>query len=442
MSASVPQSPTVSTAGFPALTATARELYAACLSEGRPPVDAAPEALERLVLLGLLIEDEGGTGGLVPVEPRLAEARLGASWRTAALQLLEQAGDLSEALAPLISAYQENAVPSGESELLVQLQGKALISACVDDAVSRCTQELLTAQPGGGRAATTLETVRGNVAAALSRGVSVRTLYQHTAWHAGPTREFVEEMTRLGAQVRTLDEFFERLIIVDRRTAFLPAAPDRSKAVMVQEPAVVGFLADIFDRNWQRATEFTGLRSPERSVEITGSLQELIVRGLIEGESDPVIAKRIGLSQRSYASHLARMKEELGVDTRFQLGYRLAKSGAALAAPKATAVSRANSSGRSSMMLCPAPATGRNRTPAAVSSPGRAGTSPCSPYSRVRGTDVPSSISRMVGRVAAARRTALRCRASGSASRMVTAQPGSTRARVSVNPPSRNSASE
>ncbi|MBV2353713.1 LuxR family transcriptional regulator [Streptomyces sp. J2-1] len=279
--------------------------------------------------LGMLVESEDEPGRLVPVNPRLAEARLGVTWRTAALQLLEQAGDLSEALAPLISEFQESTAPIKDSDPLVHLRGKALISACVDDAVSRCTRELITAQPGGGRPATTLSAVSASVRAALFRGVSVRTLYQHTAWHAGPTRDFVEEMTRLGARVRTLDEFFERLIIVDRRTAFLPASPDRSTAVMVQDPAVVGFLADVFDRNWQRATEFTGRRTPERSVEITGQLQQQIVRGLIGGESDAAIAKRIGLSQRSYASHLARMKEELGVDTRFQLGYTLAKSGAA-----------------------------------------------------------------------------------------------------------------
>ncbi|ELS54481.1 hypothetical protein [Streptomyces viridochromogenes] len=314
--------------GFPALTASARELYAACLRGGRPPRDAPPDVLDRLVALGLLVESKTEPDRLVPVDPKLAEARLGATWRTAALQLLEQAGDLSEALAPLIAEFQGNTTPVVEGDSVAYLQGKALISACVDDAVSYCTQELITAQPGGGRPANTLNAVRANVRAALSRGVSVRTLYQHTAWHAGPTREFVEEMTRLGAQVRTLDEFFERLIIVDRRTAFLPASADRNKAVMVREPAVVGFLADIFDRSWQRATEFTGQRTPERSVEITGQLRQMIVRGLIEGESDAVIAKRIGLSQRTYASHLARMKEELGVETRFQLGYQLARSGA------------------------------------------------------------------------------------------------------------------
>lgn len=151
----------------------------------------------------------------------------------------------------------------------------------------------------------------------------MRTLYQHTAWHDGPTREYVTEMTSLGAQVRTLDEFFDRLIIVDRSMAFVPADTERDQAVIIREPAVVRFLTEVFERNWQRAKPFQGSRTPNESSHISAVLRETIIRCLIHGDSDNAIAKRIGLSTRAYATHLAKLKADLKAESRFQLGYRL-----------------------------------------------------------------------------------------------------------------------
>lgn len=56
--------------------------------------------------------------------------------------------------------------------------------------------------------------------------------------------------------MRTLDEFFERLIVVDRKVAFIPAPDNDDDAVIIKDEAVVRYLADVFDRSWQRATEF------------------------------------------------------------------------------------------------------------------------------------------------------------------------------------------
>ena len=45
------------------------------------------------------------------------------------------------------------------------------------------------------------------------------------------------------------------------------------------------------------------------------------MRMLIEGHSDPVSAKRLGVSPRTYAGYVADLKEEFEAETRFQLGY-------------------------------------------------------------------------------------------------------------------------
>ena len=48
---------------------------------------------------------------------------------------------------------------------------------------------------------------------------------------------------------------------------------------------------------------------------------------LTEGHSDPASAKRVGVSTRTYASYVAALKEEYGVETRFQLGYAMGIGG-------------------------------------------------------------------------------------------------------------------
>ena len=53
----------------------------------------------------------------------------------------------------------------------------------------------------------------------------------------------------------------------------------------------------------------------------------MTLRMLIEGHSDPVSAKRLGVSPRTYAGYIADLKEEFEAETRFQLGYAIGRRG-------------------------------------------------------------------------------------------------------------------
>ncbi|MFC8230403.1 LuxR family transcriptional regulator [Streptomyces sp. NPDC057287] len=289
-------------------------------SDGSHPPDRG--TIQELLSMGMVCEDATAPAQVAAVDPGIVEARLGALLRSSALAMLEEARSLTDLLSPLIGESR-NASGTLGGEPIVRIEGKAAISAVINETVQQAGKELLTAQPGGGRPKATLSTIREQTATLLDRGVEVRTLYQHTAWHDGPTREYVTEITALGAEVRTLDEFFDRIIIVDRRLAFIPADTERDQAVIIREPAVVRFLVEVFERNWQRAKTFQGSRTPNESIHISAMLRETIIRCLIHGDSDSAIAKRIGLSTRAYASHLAKLKAELRAESRFQLGYKL-----------------------------------------------------------------------------------------------------------------------
>src|SRR3546814_1123248 len=73
---------------------------------------------------------------------------------------------------------------------------------------------------------------------------------------------------------------------------------DLKVAIAVREPSVVAYLVDVFERSWERARPFT---SREASVmkDIAAEQRAMTLRMLIEGHSDPVSAKRLGVSPRT-----------------------------------------------------------------------------------------------------------------------------------------------
>jgi hypothetical protein len=101
---------------------------------------------------------------------------------------------------------------------------------------------------------------------------------------------------------------------------------DDNVAIAVQEPALVAYLVDVFERAWERARPFT---NTERTMmnDIAREQRAMTIRMLIEGHSDPVSAKRLGVSARTFAGYVADLKAEYDADTRFQLGYTMGKMG-------------------------------------------------------------------------------------------------------------------
>jgi len=154
----------------------------------------------------------------------------------------------------------------------------------------------------------------------------MRTLYQHSARRSSVTHKYVSAVTARGAEVRTLDEFFNRMILVDRRVAVIPYAEEFGVAVVVREPALVAYLVDIFERSWERGRPFTN-RETSLMKDIAAEQRAMTMRMLIEGHSDPVSAKRLGVSPRTYAGYVADLKAEYDADTRFQLGYTMGRMG-------------------------------------------------------------------------------------------------------------------
>jgi hypothetical protein len=133
-------------------------------------------------------------------------------------------------------------------------------------------------------------------------------------------------VTERGAEVRTLDEFFNRMIVVDRRVAVIPGGDDLRVAIAVREPSVVAYLVDVFERAWERGRTFTN-KDTSILKDIAVEQRQMTIRMLVEGHADPVSAKRLGVSPRTYAGYVADLKDEYEAETRFQLGYTMGRLG-------------------------------------------------------------------------------------------------------------------
>ncbi len=273
------------------------------------------EAVQLLIDLGLLRQAE--SGGWVAADPAAAQSGVVAPMGRQVSELLSESAAWADTFASLSQVFRRT--PTGNP--IDEIRGLPNINRFLESAVDDAENELLTAQPAGARRAVILEQAVDRDLRTIERGVHMRTLYQHTARRSKATRDYVNLMLAHGAQVRTLDEFFNRLIVIDRRLAIVPGEAS-DVALAIHEPNLVSYLADIFDRSWERAREYTE-RGTASDSDIAAEVRQLTVRMLTEGHSDPASAKRVGVSTRTYASYVAALKEEYGVETRFQLGYAM-----------------------------------------------------------------------------------------------------------------------
>jgi sugar-specific transcriptional regulator TrmB len=281
-------------------------------------------AFEQLREMGLVRLDPRNDTW-VGEDPSLIQSRVVAPLSQRGAELLQESARWAESFQAVSQAWRR-APNASEQGPFRYLHGLESINNFISGVVPDAEEEVLTAQPQSGRGTAVTDDVVSMERTLLERGVKVLTLYQHSARRSTGTRDYVAALLPLGAEVRTQDEFFNRMIVVDRRVAIIPSPDDLTTALAIREPTIVAYLVDVFMRSWERARPFT---SQDASVvkDIADEQRAMTMRMLIEGHSDPVSAKRLGVSPRTYAGYVADLKDEFDAETRFQLGYSLGRLG-------------------------------------------------------------------------------------------------------------------
>ena len=277
-----------------------------------------------LVELGLVQLDRAEDTWL-PEDPTSVQSRVVTPLSHEGVQLLEESSRWAKSFGPLTHAWRRASYTQARGPI-TYLHGLEAIDAHIATLVGEAEDEMLTAQPQNSRSAPALARAAQRDTEMLERGTKMRTLYQHSARRSQMTHKYVAAVTARGAEVRTLDEFFNRMIVIDRQVAVIPNGDQLTVAVVVREPAVVAYLVDVFERAWERGRPFAN-RERAMMAEIAAEQRAMTIRMLIEGHSDPMSAKRLGVSPRTYAGYVADLKAEYESETRFQLGYTMGTRG-------------------------------------------------------------------------------------------------------------------
>ncbi|WP_405414064.1 helix-turn-helix transcriptional regulator [Streptomyces rubiginosohelvolus] len=296
-------------------------LYEEALKTGRlarADVSAAP----CLIDLSLVYADPWNDAWLRPIPPSVALAHLLQPVSREIEERLQLSATLSQSLLPL------TAIAHGDPNMAITvLEGIATIQASIDEATATATEEILTAQPGSDRPPEALQAALANANTAIRRGVRIRHIYQHPARYSSSVRGYIAQVPEQYLQVRTTELTVERLIIIDRTVAYIPASADRVTALRIGHPALVSYLIQVYEVLWAQAVPLAETHHTAAPDVPVTAVQLGIARLLAEGHVDDVVARKIGIGVRTCRAHIAKLMQALGATSRTHLGALLVRSG-------------------------------------------------------------------------------------------------------------------
>ncbi|GAB7182027.1 LuxR family transcriptional regulator [Kitasatospora sp. Ki12] len=307
------------------LGAAAREFYREILKEGgRLHVgDIRPEdepTIQQLVGLGLLVL-RAADSSYSAVNPRAVGERLGADLREESARLLARAALVPDLLEDLAQAY--DAAPRRRESAggVRRLAGMVEIRHLLSQIARDHPHEALSAQPGGPRPHDHMADELDQARRYVEAGGVMHTIFEPSACSDPRTVEYAMRSTRVGVPIRLLEGPFTKTLIFDRTVALIPAAADHTVAAVVEDPAIVAYLVDVFERQWAQAQVVDWEALAEGSAGST--TLEQVGRLLARGLTQRAIATRMGLSERTVAGHIARLREQYDAETLFQLGWQM-----------------------------------------------------------------------------------------------------------------------
>ena len=201
-------------------------LYASALSAGRisrAEAESAPCLLE----FALLHPDPDDPNWLRPVPPSVALAQRLHPIEREIQERRRHSIELTESFEPFMAI---SALNPALTHAITVLEGFNRINAALNLATAECHTEVLTIQPGGGRREHILSQALERDRPLIDRGVSMRTLYQHTVRHSQGTMAYVDRIASGKVEIRTLEELIERLIICDQHGRLHPGAATTSRS--------------------------------------------------------------------------------------------------------------------------------------------------------------------------------------------------------------------
>jgi sugar-specific transcriptional regulator TrmB len=281
------------------------------------------QAMDQLLALGLVRAAPGRDGEMSCVPPDSAADLLLAPLEEEIRERRNLAIRIRAGLQALVPEYEAGLAARRRSQAVEAIEGLGAVRRMIEDSARKCVSSLLTSQPGGGRSVEVLEEAVGRDEAMLRRGVRMRTIYQHTARYDAPTAAYVERVSALGAEVRTLGDSLMRMIVFDEEIGIIEVRGRPHSALLIREPNIVHFMVAAFDSAWISAKPFPSSAARSDVKQVSNEISKLIISLLAEGSNDKAIARRLGMSERTCQRYVRQILDQTGAHTRFEAGFLL-----------------------------------------------------------------------------------------------------------------------
>jgi len=308
------------------ISADAEELYRRILRSGPSrlapyaaelgwSLSLATEALESLIAAGLVRET---ADGLVLVEhPRSALERLVGNEEAKLDQRRRELADVRASIGNFTAEHRATSSSGGwaGTQPAWEIVSPQLAANMVEHTLRSTSGPLRTSIPslqvGFGMDD---EAARAGQAA-LTGGRERRAIYPLAALDDPAGRRWAQSWAGIGEQQRVSETPSSEFAIfgADVVLAVAQWRSTESDYVMIRDPMLIAAFTAMFDYAWELALPMPGIRSDIAE-------EQQLLRLLASGFKDEAIARYLGWGLRTVRRRVATMMDELGADTRFQLG--------------------------------------------------------------------------------------------------------------------------
>ena len=282
-------------------------------------------ALEKLVRLGLAVNDPGEDASVSAAPPELAVDALVRAQQGA----LDRAQAFGRDLAERVARSQEVHRPE---QLVSVVVGREAMGSISQQLESSARVEVLSLERPPYLAPHSQEGAGTNPQQQLkmAEGVAYRTVFDQSVLDDSRIVGRIRRDLAAGEQGRVLANLPLKLIVVDRQVALLPliggSDVDEPAMLMIQPSVLVDSLVALFEALWQVASPLRLEASTEPADQEERDART-VVGLLAAGLSDTRIAHTMGISERTVRRKVATALQLLGAETRFQAGLRAKESG-------------------------------------------------------------------------------------------------------------------
>lgn len=296
--------------------------------------------LEQLSLVGRYTGERRGEERFLPVAPEIA-------FESLLLAREEAIHRTRRHIQLLATRFRANAAGRDPVDLVEIVTGRAAVIQQVDQLQHSARREIrgIDRPPYANSDPDRLDPKTGMMpvqAQMMRQGIGYRVIYDTdglATFHRLDTD--IEACAELGEDARVMAGTPTKLLVADDRLALIPlrSAPhELASSVVVHPSGLLDALCEFFEVLWARALPLSdhlsggeadrrstagGARGPGGPGPEDARLLAMLTTGL----TDQVMARQLGVSQRTFQRRLSALMERLDAGTRFQLGVRAAGLG-------------------------------------------------------------------------------------------------------------------